>query len=332
MKESQPGDEVNKYKGKYKSKYFDSSKILLNKLNNVSSSFCLAKWFNVSIHIPTGRTHSCYHPPAHFIPIDELKKSPSALHNTSYKIEQREKMLKGERPSECSFCWAIEDQGNISDRSYRSYDVYEDNIIQEALDNVEDPIPRYVEVNFNQACNLKCSYCSPHLSTEWYKEVKTYGAYVLSDKTHNHSSWVDSLNIDNSPENLFVKAFWQWFIEIYPQLKTFRMTGGEPLMDKNTFRVFDYVKNNSNNKLHLSITSNCCPPKGQWQKFMKNLNEITEKDAIDHFMLYCSLDSWGKQAEYIRHGLNFNILYDNITQFLTEGSKQVLLLLLLLIF
>lgn len=324
MTDNQRGDEVKKYKGKYKSKYFKDTKDLLTVLNSVSPSFCLAKWYNVSIHIPTGRTHSCYHPPAHFIPLDELKKSHDALHNTQYKIEQRKKMLNGERPRECDFCWAIEDQGNISDRAYRSNDVFEDGLIKEAQTNVDTPKPRYVEVNFNQACNLKCSYCSPHLSTEWHKEVKKHGAYNLADKQHNHPAWIDSLGIDNSPSNPYVEAFWKWFPTVYPTLKTFRMTGGEPLMDKNTFRVFDYVKDNPNNQLQLSITSNCCPPKGQWQKFIDSLQEINDKNAIDHFMLFCSLDSWGPQAEYIRHGLDFEILYKNITQYLKETRKHSL--------
>ena len=322
--DNQRGDEVKKYKGKYKSKYFEDTKDLLDALNEVSPSFCLAKWFNVSIHIPTGRTHSCYHPPTHFIPLEELKESSDALHNTKYKIKQREKMLKGERPKECEFCWAIEDQGNISDRAYRSNDVIEDGLIEEAKQNVDSPKPRYLEVNFNQACNFKCSYCSPHLSTEWHKEVKKHGSYKLINKEHNHPAWIESLGIDNSPDNQFVKAFWEWFPTVYPTLKTFRMTGGEPLMDKNTFKVFDYVKQNPHEKLHLSITSNCCPPKGQWQKFTKSLKEITDKDAIDHFMLFCSLDSWGGQAEYIRHGLHFDTLYKNITQYLKEGEKHSL--------
>jgi len=324
MTDNQCGDEVKKYQGKYKSKYFEDSKNLLDSLNRVSPSFCLAKWFNVSIHIPTGRTHSCYHPPTHFIPLEELKTSPDALHNTKYKQEQRLKMLKGERPKECSFCWQIEDQENISDRAYRSNDVYEPGLIEEAVQNTKTPLPRYVEVNFNQACNFKCSYCSPHLSTEWHKEVKKHGAYNLADKQHNHPAWIDSLGIDNSPSNPYVEAFWEWFPTVYPTLKTFRMTGGEPLMDKNTFKVFDYVKNNPSKKLHLSITSNCCPPNNQWQKFIDSLQEINDKGAIDHFMLFCSLDSWGPQAEYIRHGLNFDILYKNITQYLKESKNHSL--------
>ena len=35
-------------------------------------------------------------------------------------------------------------------------------------------------------------------------------------------------------------------------------------------------------------------------------------------MQYVSLDSWGNQAEYIRHGLDFDLLWDRVNQFLTE--------------
>src|SRR6056300_564829 len=328
MTDNQKGDEVkiDETSTAYKSVYFEDIKSLENKLNSVSPSFCLAKWFNVSIHIPTGRTHSCYHPLSHHIPLEEVQQDPSALHNTKYKKEQRQKMLNGERPKECEFCWALEDQGNISDRAYRSKDVLEEGIFEEALREgaTGNPVPRYVEVNFNQACNFKCAYCSPSLSTEWHKEIKKHGSYKLSDKEHNHPNYVSSLNIDNSPNNPYVQAFWKWFPTVYPKLKTFRMTGGEPLMDKNTFKVFDYVKDNPHKGLHLSITSNCCPPGDQWNKFMSSLKEITDKDAIEHFMLYCSLDSWGPQAEYIRNGLDFNVLHQNVTQYLKDSSKHSL--------
>ena len=58
MKDNLKGDEVKLLKGKYLSKYFESSKDLLQALNSISPSFCLAKWFNVSLHLPTGKTHS----------------------------------------------------------------------------------------------------------------------------------------------------------------------------------------------------------------------------------------------------------------------------------
>ena len=326
MADNIKGDIVKLYKGKYKSQYFEDTKSLLEGLNQVSPSFCLAKWYSVSLHLPTGKTHSCYHPPAHHIPLKELAESSDALHNTEHKKEQRRIMLNGGRPEECNFCWALEDQGNMSDRAYRSKDVYEPDLIKEAVDlgATGNPKPRYLEVNFNQACNLKCAYCSPHLSTEWHKEVKKHGAYQMNGFKHNDPRWVEQLGINNAPDSPYVQAFWDWFPTVYPTLQTFRMTGGEPLMDKNTFKVFDYVKEHPNKRLQLSITSNCCPPGNQWQKFTDNLKEITDADAIDHFMLFCSLDSWGEQAEYIRNGLDFDILYKNVTKYLQESNKHSL--------
>jgi len=321
------GNELVKINGRYQSKYFHDAGNVFNELNNVSPSFCLAKWFNVSIHIPTGQTHSCYHPRSHHVPLDEIAIDVSALHNTKHKKEQRKLMLEGSRPEECNFCWQIEDSGNqLSDRAYRSKDVYEPGLIDEAraLGFEGNAIPRYVEVNFNQACNFKCSYCSPHLSTAWQQDIEQNGAIILSDRWHNDLTWVKKLNIDNGPDNPYLKAFWNWMPVVYPKLQTFRMTGGEPLMDKNTFKMFDYVYEHPKTDLNLSITSNCCPPGNQWRKFMISLKKITEKNAIDHFMLFCSLDSWGKQAEYIRAGMDFDVLYQNVTDFLANGDKHSL--------
>lgn len=323
------GERINPLFGKFESPYLHDSDIVFKKLNQVSPSFCLAKWFNVSIHIPTGRTHSCYHPPAHHIPLKEVAVNPSALHNTEYKKTQRKLMLEGKRPSECNFCWQTEDSGKqLSDRAYRSFDIYKEGLIEEAkqLGFTGNANPRYVEVNFNQACNFKCAYCSPHLSTSWYKDIEDNGPIVLADRWHNDLSWLKKENMipNNSPDNPYLRAFWIWFPTIYSDLQTFRMTGGEPLMDKNTFKVFDYIKDNPKKDLQLSITSNCCPPKDQWDKFMASLKEVTDKDAVDKFTLFCSLDSWGKQAEYIRNGMDFDVLYNNVRDFLKNSNKHTL--------
>ena len=76
--------------------YEDEATDTRAELNKLSPSMCMAKWLQVSLHLPQGRTHSCYHPPTHPIPLDELKKSPSALHNTKFKLEERKQMKEGE--------------------------------------------------------------------------------------------------------------------------------------------------------------------------------------------------------------------------------------------
>ena len=209
-------------------------------LDSVSPSFCLAKWLQVSLHLTTGKTHSCYHPPAHDIDKEELKNNPSALHNTAQKKKERQQMMKGQRPKGCSYCWRIEDAGDhFSDRHYRSLEPWAVERFQEVKTNGSDysVIPSYVEVNFNQACQFKCSYCSPHLSSTWMEEVQKFGPYPTIIP-HNDAESLKKQALWPIPlkeHNPYVEAFWKWWPDLYPKLKVFRMTGGEPLIDHNTF-------------------------------------------------------------------------------------------------
>ena len=68
---------------------------------NLGPALCLAKWKQVSLHLPTGLNNSCYHPPLHQIDINDIAHNPAALHNTVHKKQQRVMMLKNERPAEC---------------------------------------------------------------------------------------------------------------------------------------------------------------------------------------------------------------------------------------
>jgi sulfatase maturation enzyme AslB (radical SAM superfamily) len=334
------------------SNYNESANKAEKQLNNISPSMCYAKWAQASMHLTNGMTHSCYHPPLHKINVDDIKRNPAALHNTAQKKEERKQMLAGNRPAGCSYCWKIEDVGGRSDRIYRSGEYWAQNAradIFEALDT-GDVDPRYLEVNFNQACNFKCMYCSPHLSTSWEEEVKEHGPYHVIDNQgapakHNALEYLDMpLKVANK-DNPYVEAFWQWWPELYKKLEVFRITGGEPLMDANTFRVLDYIYEHPNNWLELSITSNLCPPKPElMDKFVTKLKKLEEIQiwndpvrfnpgsgnhwyvnmAVKNFALFVSVDSVGEQAEYIRSGLHYETMQRNVLQVLNETSNTTM--------
>ena len=309
------GDEVL---ADFKSKFLSSAEEMKQDLG---PAMCLAKWKQVSLHLPTGLNNSCYHPPLHAIPAELLADNPSALHNTPYKKAQRKIMLRQERPGECSYCWTMEDNGKLSDRHYRSGEYWAakdfDSIVNSSGD--EDVLPSYVEVNFNHACNLKCSYCSPQFSSSWAEEVERLGGFPTS-RVHNDPSHFVGRNrpIPVREHNPYVDAFWSWWPTLYPELQHFRMTGGEPLLDKNTYRVFEYVLNNPKPDLHLNVTSNFSVDERSWQRYLGYVKELCDGEKIEHFMQYVSLDSFMEQAEYIRHGLNFNLLWERVNEFLTQ--------------
>ena len=283
-------------------------------------ALCLAKWKQVSLHLTTGMNNSCYHPPLHAIDPAEIKIDVSALHNTQWKKSQRKMMLAGEKPTECSYCWNMENEGKLSDRHYRSGEPWA-AVDFESIKNStgeENVIPSYVEVNFNHACNLKCSYCSPQFSSSWADEVARLGAFPTSSPHNSPDHFMGQRRpIPARESNPYVDAFWAWWPDLYPHLEHFRMTGGEPLLDKNTYRVFDYVLTNPSPRLHLNVTSNFSVDEKSWQKYLTYVKAICD-GRIEHFMQYVSLDGWGEQAEYMRNGLDFDLLWDRVNQFLTE--------------
>ena len=145
-----------------------------NKLGDISPSFCLAKWKQVTLHLQTGHKHSCHHPNTHKIDVEAIKKDPSALHNTEFSKEVRQQMLDGKRPPECGYCWKAEDTGSFSDRVYKSATRWAYPFLDEVVSkgSRENIFPSYLEVSFSNVCNFKCTYCAPHISSQWYQEIE----------------------------------------------------------------------------------------------------------------------------------------------------------------
>ena len=291
----------------------------------LGEGLCLAKWKQVSLHLPTGLNNSCYHPPLHEIPSDGLTTNPSLLHNTPHKKAQRKIMLKHERPTECSYCWTQEDLGNLSDRHYRSGEPWAaseyDTIVNSTGD--ENVNPSYVEVNFNHVCNLRCSYCSPQFSSSWQQEIDRFGGYPTSTLHNDPSHFTGRRRpIPVREHNPWVEAFWEWWPSLYPSLKHFRMTGGEPLLDKNTYKVFDYVLALPNPELHLDVTSNFSVDDVIFSRYIDHVKRLCSTQ-IEHFMQYVSIDSGDPEhAEYIRSGLDYRRLWKNVYVYLNEVTQR----------
>jgi organic radical activating enzyme len=296
-----------------------------NELDKVGCGFCLAKWTQVTMHLQTGRTHSCHHPDTHHIPLSELKTNPSALHNTSFKKEKRKEMLEGKRPTECGYCWDVEDNSTqFSDRIYKSADEWSLPFMDEikSLDWKENYNPRIVEVAFSNTCNFKCSYCGPSFSTQWVHESEKYGAYPTSTEFNGLEGLAQEgkMPLKQTEYNPYVESFWKWWPELYRDLHTFRITGGEPLLSKDTWKVLDYIieEKNPNTELNLNINSNLGVSDDLIDKLIDRVNQISDEKRTKEFVIYTSVDGWGEQAEYGRHGLVFNKFWDNLNKILTK--------------
>jgi hypothetical protein len=302
--------------------------ITKNKLDSVGCGFCLAKWTQVTMHLHNGTTHSCHHPEPHKIGLEEINRNPSALHNSKVKKQARKQMLNNERPSECQYCWNVEDNSNsFSDRVFKSSEPWSEPYFKEISESNwrDDYNPKYVEVNFSNTCNFKCAYCGPEYSTKWMEEINEYGPYVLSYE-YNGTRRMDDRNTrpyKQTEFNPYVEAFWIWWPELYNTLDTFRITGGEPLLSKDTWKVLDYIidTENPNDKLKLSINSNLCVSDELIDRLILKLEKIINENRVKEVIIFTSCEGYGKQAEYTRFGLEFDRLFQNIDKILTILDK-----------
>jgi hypothetical protein len=293
-------------------------------LDTKSASFCAAKWYNATIWLGSGQTTSCHHPPAHAIDAEALKINPSAIHNTKQKKQDRAQMLTGERPPGCEYCWKIEDMrvDAVSDRVYKSK-IYPIEALDQAFATPaqEDVNLRTLEIAFDRTCQFACSYCNPAFSSTWAKDIKNNGAYqgLVSDGRNHFTHQHESAQLYRFGEiNPYVDAFFAWWeTDLHKTLQELRITGGEPTMSGELWRLIDWFKaNKGRSQTRLAINSNLGMDR------LKLLEFIEKTRDIPHLEIYTSNEAYGAQAEYIRDGLDYDLWMHNLQELLEHDHMR----------
>jgi len=228
-------------------------------------------------------------------------------------------MQIGQRPKGCEYCWKIEDMGRdaISDRVYKSK-IYPIEALDEAYTkpHQEDVNLRTLEIAFDRTCQFACSYCNPAFSSTWVRDIQRNGPYesLVSDGrnhfTHDHPS---SQLYRFGETNPYVEAFFEWWeTDLHKTLQELRITGGEPLMSGETWKLLDWFKTNKGKSTtRLAINSNL----GAEVDIDRLLSSI---DGLE-VDIYTSNESINVQAEYIRDGLDYKQWIANVQKIITSG-------------
>lgn len=290
-------------------------------INEISPSFCAAKWYNATIWLNNGRTASCHLPLAHSIPTDNLKNNPSELHNTEYKKQRRLEMLTGVRCDECAYCWTVEDTRDkdvYSDRVYKSV-IYSDEDIKKISEiAMSDVDPKTLEISFDNLCNLSCSYCNAEFSSTWASDIKDNGKYPSMNTSggmtyHNDGSLAAPYGIKNE-NNPYIEAFFQWFhSSLKNNLEELRITGGEPTRSPSFWKLLDECQDVN---FKFAVNSNMIMDEDRLVKFV----ESTKK--FDTFDLYTSCEGTGEHAEFVRSGLNYSLWKKNLWYFAKNAKYK----------
>ena len=282
---------------------------------------CRLKWSHSTVFLTTNTTASCHRVNQDVIPEN------FDFHNTKAKVVAREQMLKDEWPGKgCEHCSVIEDAGGTSDRMLHSKWPHGPESAKELRDNpaqTSNLTPTELEIFFSSNCQMSCTYCGQYFSTTWEAENKKFGhidEYLYGFATDNdpRNFKTDYTgNVKKLKEKLFV-----WLDENIQHLRELYILGGEPFTQPETFELFDFLSTKKCPELTLSINSNLSLDPKRIERIIDKLQTLRDNGNLGQYKLIASLDCWGKEAEYVRSGLNLEWFENNLNYFINNTDMN----------
>lgn len=274
-----------------------------------SATGCMLKWNWSSVLLNSGTTSSCHR--CNRFPIDP--DNFENFHNIPEKIQAREKMIAGQWPGQgCEYCRDIEQAGGTSDRLMqlnRQHGL--DKIPPELLidSNATAVTPTTLEVWFNNTCNMTCVYCTPEYSSKWTNEINKFGE-IRIDKFG-----VGNNEGKNPDYERMVAQLWQYLSssDRSSMIRHFHILGGEPFLQKELDQCIDFWAKHPNPSLTINVISNLMIPHDLFVEKILKFQKLYQDQAILTLRLTASLDGWGPEEQYTRHGLDLDLWEQNFS-------------------
>ena len=272
---------------------------------------CQSKWTWSTIWLNHRATASCHRVNMEPIPLADFDN----FHNLPQKINDRRLMLEGKWPGRgCEYCRNIELAGGHSDRQHNTAmtGLAPPELIEDCTAVVVTP--RIVELFAYNTCNMSCVYCDDALSSVIANENTKFGGF-------NRGGVTISVPRKYPDISEYYEKFFQWLSKNISTLKRLHLLGGETFLQHDLMnRVIEELRNNPNPDLILDIFSNFNPPEKFWKKYLTDIKQLVRGGMIKRLDLTVSIDCWGKEAEYVRTGLDLELLDERFAWAATQNG------------
>lgn len=272
----------------------------------INPSFCSKSWTDVNIDFENRTVrHCCKTNPYDFPHVLE----EDFISNNKKIKDRRQASLDGIKHDDCQSCWNDYDIGKSAYRDWANR--WDENFLKRNDVGIDDRFVHYVEIKPDRICDMSCIYCSAYSSSKIAQEEKV----IFLDKTdendyHVFKSWISNfLSRKDLRSNQIVFIF----------------LGGEPTASERFYQLTDYIEEQSKNFNHLNIRLEICTNANS-KKFL--MNKIV--DRIDRSCLKWAIgisnESYGKDAELIRYGLDWNRFCENFKTYIQHPKTELIVL------
>ena len=273
------------------------------------NNFCILPWMHLATN-SSGNYRVCCNstPGKNFIlkpdgtPYKVYKDDIREVWNSETYQKIRKQFLNNERPEMCERCFREEDSGLRSARN-----AWNEQWMFEYQKTVSPDLNiTYVDLRLGNLCNLKCVMCNPYASNQWVKDWEL----IENWNDPNEKVRLSKMDWPNDPST------WKNLIPILNTVKMIYLTGGEPTLAVEQYKLFDICIDKG---LAKNITL----------KYNSNLTNIPRKmiEYWKHFKkikMNASIDGIGKINDYIRYPSNWKNIEKQLKSFIDMNvSLQV---------
>jgi MoaA/NifB/PqqE/SkfB family radical SAM enzyme len=255
-----------------------------------NSTFCSFGWNHQFIG-PGGNVKPCCRYTRSNVPESHNIRTHSLIEvfHDSFMNDLRESFKNGVRDPGCIKCWQEEDSGkklSIRQNYNRNIDLLGD---LHADLNEESPKITWLELSFNNRCNVRCRMCGPFYSTNWYKDWELVKEYVPPTHDLGNLSVPEYIKLNPDPKTIDLSKL----DDVLPNIRHLKLTGGEPFIMPEYRTILEKL---------VSIGQ----AKNVFLNYSTNLTIMPKDDLIDlwkefkHVEFATSLDGIGPVIEYQR--------------------------------
>lgn len=261
----------------------------LDKLFNQKHFFCMMPWVGMHVATTSGVAPCCEYDAGRTMGNAKSQQLEDIWNSTDWK-QLRQDMLAGRVPSGCTGCLRKEATGKDSLRhsTNRSFAHRVTDTKQTTADG-HHPLFQlgYLDIRYNNLCNLTCRSCNPESSSSWVS-------------LHNH------INPDKKITDIMLETAGDqdaMYAEIMPHLATVEkiyFAGGEPMMIENFYKILLFLIEQGRTDVHLVYNINLT------RLQLKHYNILDLWPAFRHVSVGASLDGMESRGEYIRQGSDWS--------------------------
>ena len=222
---------------------------------------------------------------------------------------RRKESLEGIANHDCKQCWEDYDKGNSAYRDWANK--WDDSFLTHHRQMMSsDRFIHYIEIKTDNICDLACLYCSSHSSSKIAQEESV----ITHDKTKENDytvfkSWI---------KNYLLRK------DLISDQLMFLFLGGEPTASERFYELVDYIESVAHltsKSIRLEICTNANSKKFLMDKIIDRMSKSKIKWGIG-----ISNESFGPDAELIRHGLSWERFQDNLVRYMQSPATELIVM------